>query len=108
MILKMFTVYDSKLEAYLQPFYMATAGLAVRAFADIVADKTHAFSKHPADYTLFEIGSYDDRTGLIVQLPAHKNLGTALEYSGVSELNNTVPHPSAEPLTNGLIISEQC
>ena len=52
MIHKIFSVYDSKVEAYLQPFFMQTRGAAVRAITELVADPKHQFGKYPMDYTL--------------------------------------------------------
>lgn len=80
MIQKMFTVYDSKLEAYLQPFFMASKGQAIRAFTDSVNDTTTQFNKHPEDFTLFEIGEYDDSKGQVSNLITPNSLGVALEY----------------------------
>lgn len=77
---KIFTVYDSKAEAYLQPFFSPAVGLAVRSFSDAVNTKDHQFSKHAADYTLFEIGAYDDVTCTITMLPAKVSLGSANEF----------------------------
>ena len=62
MILKIFTVYDSKAKAYLAPFYMHEEGMATRIFGQTVNDKTHAYGKSPSDYTLFNIGEFDDNT----------------------------------------------
>lgn len=60
MKLKVFSVYDSKAEAYLQPFFMPSRGSAIRAFTDSVNDPQTGFHKHAADYTLFELGEYED------------------------------------------------
>lgn len=57
MMQKIFTIYDSKAHAYLPPFFLPEAGMAVRVFSDCVNDKSHQFSKHPGDYTLFQIGT---------------------------------------------------
>lgn len=77
--MKIFTVYDSKSEAYLQPFFMQSKGAAVRAFSDLANDKAHTFGKHPEDYVLFEIGSYDEFTAAIVS-HAPVSLGVAVEF----------------------------
>lgn len=79
MLIKMFTVYDSKAEAYMQPFFMQSVGAALRAFSDTVNDPSHAFSKHPEDYILFELGTYDDATASIQQ-NAPRSLGVAIEF----------------------------
>lgn len=65
MILKIFTVYDQKAKAFLPPFFMAQRPAAERAFSDCVNDDTHQFGKHPEDYTLMEIGEFNDESGII-------------------------------------------
>lgn len=79
-MLKVFTVYDSKAETYAQPFFSSTTGQAIRSFQDAVEQPDHIFNKHAADFTLFEIGVYDDATGALHSLEAKVNLGTALDY----------------------------
>ena len=80
MIHKIFTVYDSKAELFMQPFFMPTTGQALRSFEDTCNDPSTLFAKHPADFTLFEIGSYEDITCAIHINDSKVNLGTALEY----------------------------
>jgi len=79
MKLKIFSVYDSKIEAYMQPFFMQSKGAALRAFMDTLADKSSVLAKHPEDYTLFEIGEFDDTNCTIATLPAKLSLGLAKE-----------------------------
>lgn len=80
MKLKMYAVYDSKVETYAQPFFLPTNGAAIRSWIGAVNDETTMFAKHPEDYTLFELGEYDDETGKTENLHTPKSLGTALEY----------------------------
>lgn len=80
MLLKSFTVYDSKAEIYLKPFFMGATGEAIRAFEDQCNNPETQFYAHAGDFTLFEIGVYDDNTGRFAPLDAFINLGTALEY----------------------------
>lgn len=63
MILKIFSIQDSKAAAHLPPFFMATTNQAMRTFSDCCNDKKHAFCLHPEDYTIFEHGSFDCDTG---------------------------------------------
>lgn len=79
MLIKAFSVFDSKAEAYLQPFFATTVGMAMRSFGDAVKDEGHQFHKHAADYTLFQIGGFDDDKGVLSSV-THVNLGCALEY----------------------------
>lgn len=80
MILKVFTVYDVKVGAFLRPFFMATTGAAIRAFRDILRDLEHDFSRNPADFTLFEIGTFSEETAEFAQESENQPLGTALEH----------------------------
>lgn len=80
MILKVFSIYDSKAEAYLPPFCFAATGMAIRAFADMANDPNHQVGRHPEDYTLFELGVFDDEHGQYTQDAAKVALGTGLEY----------------------------
>lgn len=80
MIQKVFSVYDSKAEAFLPPFFCGTRGIAVRVFAQAANEAGHNFSKWPGDYTLFELGEFDDREGKFFVGGAAENLGTALQY----------------------------
>jgi len=81
MKLKIYAVYDNKVESYLNPFTMRTRGEAVRSWADVVNDDKTQFHKHPADFTLMEIGEFDQDTG---QLQNNANgpqsVGVALEF----------------------------
>lgn len=81
MILKVFSVYDSKVEVYLQPFFMRTKGEAIRGFSDLVNDETTQFSKYKEDYTLYELGSFHDDTGLFDMLSKPVSIGVALEFA---------------------------
>lgn len=79
MILKAFSIFDTKTEAHSKPFFAITTGEAIRTFSDAVGDQNSALNKHPHDYVLFEIGTYDDATGILASnVPT--NLGLASEY----------------------------
>lgn len=74
-----FTCYDSKAEIYLTPFFEQTRGSAMRAWMQICTDPQTQFNKFPGDYTLFEIGTFDEHTGNISLYSAKINLGLALD-----------------------------
>ena len=80
MILKIFTVYDSKADAYQVPFFHQSTGTAKRAFQELVNDGKSEFFKNPEDYTLFEIGSWGDSNADIVPYAAPKSLGLAIDF----------------------------
>lgn len=91
MILKIFTVFDSKAEAYLPPFFLGSTGLAIRSFTDTVNGTDNNIAQHPEDYTLFELGEYDDANAIINQYSTPKSLGVAIEFKTQQELPLTQP-----------------
>lgn len=79
MIMRIFSVYDTKAGAYMQPFFMNHAGGALRAFSDLCNDASHPFGKHPEDYVLFELGMYDDDGSKFSIHEAPFSLGVGIE-----------------------------
>lgn len=78
---KVFRVYDSKAEAYLPPFMALATGAGIRAFTEAACNAEHTFNKHQADFTLFEVGTDDELTGVTTYYEAKISLGTAQELS---------------------------
>ena len=79
MMHKIFTVYDEKAHAHMPPFFLPELGMAVRVFTDCCNDAEHKFGKHPHDYTLKLIGTYDDATASITQ-DTKTIIGNGAEY----------------------------
>lgn len=79
MKMKIFSVYDSKAGAYLQPFFFNHTGGALRAFSDLCSDVQHTFGKHPEDYTLFELGTYEDDKSSFDIYDTPRSLGVGIE-----------------------------
>jgi hypothetical protein len=79
MILKVFSVYDIKAEVYSSPFFMAMTGEAVRAFKDLANDSNTTVGRHPNDFRLTCLGSFDSNDGTFVS-DAPVSLGFASDY----------------------------
>lgn len=77
--LKTFAVFDKAVGAYLQPFNLRTIEEGIRLFKTTVNNPNSPFHNYPADYTLFQIASYDEESGLYTQDGAYQSLGNALE-----------------------------
>ncbi len=75
---RLFTIFDTKAKAYLPPFCLGEVGQAIRHFGDSVNNKESAFNKHPEDYTLFEIGVFDDNKGMVESYDGPDMISTAL------------------------------
>ncbi len=80
MILLVFSVYDAAAEAYLEPMFFGTKGMAVRSFSDAINAEDHAFGRHAADFTLFHIGMFDQSSGVLKALDTPDSLGVAVQY----------------------------
>ncbi len=76
---KIFSIFDSKAQAYLPPFCLAEKAMAVRIFGDCVNSDDHQFGKHPGDYTLFELGSFDDSVCVVSCAPSAVKVVNGLE-----------------------------
>ncbi|QCQ84585.1 nonstructural protein [Blackfly microvirus SF02] len=61
----MCSVFDSKVGAYTPPFCVKTQGEAIRSFTDACSDDKLPFAKHPGDYRLFLLASFDDISGVV-------------------------------------------
>lgn len=84
MRLFVFSVFDAAAQAYLQPFFFPMPGQAIRAFVDAVNGGNEQFSRHAADFTLFQVGEFVQDTGeLLAQAP--KSLGNALQFKEAAQ-----------------------
>lgn len=77
MKMEMFSVYDSKTELFMRPWFAINVASAQRTFNDEANDKSSPLSKHPEDYTLYHIGTFQDDTAMVVCHAQPKNLGFA-------------------------------
>lgn len=76
----LYSVYDTKSESFSPPMTNRTKGEAIRAFSDEVNNPNSMLHKHPEDYVLFEIGAWDNQTGVLEPNQAPISCGTAIEF----------------------------
>lgn len=77
---KVFTVYDSKSEVYSPPFFLLSRGEGIRAFSEVVNDPSTSPGKYPEDFTLFEIGQFDETNCKFVLYSTPTSLGLGVEF----------------------------
>lgn len=75
-----FSVFDVKAEVYGTPIFFATKGLATRTFEEQCNKPDSPIAMHPADFTLFHVGEFDQDAGMFIPLKTPATLGTGLEY----------------------------
>lgn len=62
---KVYAPFDSKLQVWMQPMFFLHPGQAERMWRELALDGQSILSKHPNDFTLFQIGEFDDATGVL-------------------------------------------
>lgn len=70
MIHAVFSIRDTKAEAFLPPFCSPNVAVAMRSLGDLLRDPNHAFNAHHVDYTLYRLGEFDDVAGRYSLEPA--------------------------------------
>jgi len=73
-------VKDSAMEAFMQPWYVPTAAVAVRAFQKEVNNPDSPMSQTPSDYDLYELGTFDEATGKHENHETPNRLARAKDY----------------------------
>ena len=84
---KIFTVYDSKAGYYFAPLFYTTSGEAIRAFSDVVNDSDHLIGKNPTDFTLFDLGGFDEFSGVFSLNVAPVSIGSGVEFLKSNPVN---------------------
>jgi hypothetical protein len=69
MKLKIFSIRDQKIDSYLNPMAMTTAGQMIRMLQDEMQQQDNMLGKHAEDFELFEVGEFDTETGTITGHP---------------------------------------
>lgn len=59
---KIYVVHDCKSESYTAPMLHLAIGDALRAFTSAANNRETMIGTNPEDFSLFEVGEYDERT----------------------------------------------
>lgn len=79
--LKVLSVYDSKVNTFEKPLFMRNRAEGLRTWAYACNDDKTSFFAHPSDFSLMEIGEFDEETGKFTNAePAPTNLGLAAQF----------------------------
>lgn len=83
MKLRLFSLYDSGVGAYLKPFWADHKANAIRSFIQLINDKSdnnNMVANHPDQFVLFEIGEFDQNSGVFSSYQTPLSLGNGVEY----------------------------
>lgn len=92
MNLLIFCVYDKKTEAFGQPFFVTTEGVALRSFLNCIGDPSHDFSKAPFDFSLFHIGEYSPDTGELSAVSPEEKMTGVTAHKIVKKYQHAEEH----------------
>lgn len=68
MLQKFFGVKDLAVQAFNDPGVAGSPGGVIRAFADQANDGKSEIARHPEDYELYELGTFDTDSGRVAPL----------------------------------------
>lgn len=91
MILQCFSVYDRAAMTFGHPFYMVNAPAAMRSFIDAFDNPQSMLAKHPDDFELRRIASFDDETGRFDSLAVSETVMTGSEVARMRPQHPELP-----------------
>lgn len=67
-------VIDRAMQSFAQPMFFPTTGIAVRSFSDAVntPDANSNLNKHPDDFELWQLATFDDVEGQFDQVTTER------------------------------------
>ena len=93
MLMKIFAIYDAGISTWKPPMFCRAKGEILRWWTEMINSGQTDISKHPADFTLFEIGSWDDENNKFTHYKAPLSLGVALEFVKAAEAEAASQEP---------------
>lgn len=86
MIKRIFGIFDIKAEVYLNPFFETTTGQATRAFSDAINQPDSPFGRHPNDFSLRELGTFENESGVLVSHRQPIHVAEAIQFINIRKL----------------------
>ena len=86
MRLNVYAIFDRASGIYDRPWCAHSDQAAIRSFTDIAQDAEHPIGKHPEDFTLFRVGTWQDDKGEMVGESAEKVIGAAEAVAAVRKI----------------------
>lgn len=79
------SVYDEKAQFFSPPMCFKTVAEGTRVFLDECRNSNSVLSQHPEDFSLYEIGSFDDSNGEIISFVPNKFIARGQHNVEVSD-----------------------
>lgn len=84
---KLFSIRDTKSGHFGKPIVAPHQAPLIREFTEAVNDPKTIYSKFPADFDLYEVGDFDQNTGLLIPL---KNPNHIINLTTLKKEENNV------------------
>lgn len=78
MISNCYSLYDAKALTYSPPFLASAHGQAVRMVMELAQDANTTVGRHPADFTLYCVGQFNDATGSMLPADVREHISDVL------------------------------
>lgn len=78
--MRIYSIYDTKAEHYGNPVFIRTDAEARRMFSQIAGDTETEIGKHPEDFLLYRLGTWDAEKGNITT-EAGTCIAKAIEFT---------------------------
>lgn len=80
MIKLIYSVFDKVALVYGNPFISVSKGVAIRDFANASKDPASGINRNPLDFSLMDLGTFDDSTGIITAHTQPTVVAQAIDY----------------------------
>lgn len=87
MLLQIVVVRDSGADCFGQPQYVPSIGGAIRSFGDESQNPQSIIYKHPGDYILYKLGTYNDATAKMDLLDVPEQIARAVDFVKPDKVN---------------------
>lgn len=75
---QLYAIRDTKGDFFNKPFPQITKAEALRTFQDLTRDPQSTVNKHPEDYDLYYLGTYETVSGKITALKSPEHIAKAI------------------------------
>lgn len=82
MVYEICAVFDSAVNCYARPVFVASVRVAVRQFQDEVnrVSEDNPMNRHPEDFSLYHLGTFEDEGGYIARLEKPERIARASDF----------------------------
>lgn len=88
MVTNFYTIYDSKVKAYLPPWQAQNHATAFRNLELACRKPDAPFVQFPGDYHVFCVGTWDEQSGAITPHAVPESLGNMFQFLPVQEASD--------------------